>query len=155
MNQKKSNVTILMERIEQCFFEYRAEVAMLGGVYIFDNASEIAAVRDVYFILKGIDWPNEETAAYLLRFANPLKYLADEWREYSLENSSDFEDFTDDFEEKSDTMFGLTYEEADELLDRHKGDTPVNMEFLMEIVDICEKYLKINIQSLLNLEKAS
>ena len=93
-----SNSELLRERIEYCYSNYKKTTAKLNSNEIFEYAGHISAVNEVYtFMNCPGDWLDEEDAAYIMRFANPLEVLANEWQSYSLHFGWDIEGFIDDF----------------------------------------------------------
>jgi len=143
-----------MERIDRNYAEYKEKVTAYGCEYVFENAAEAAAVKEVYLIIKAIKWPDEEIAAYLLKFRNPLMMLAEEWRGYLTENGPDFEDFTDNFIVFNATSSKNYALKDDALYSRHSITFPINKELLTEMIDLCEKYFNIDLSGFLNINNS-
>ena len=108
-NDYNSLLCRLIKHFSNCYDNYMAEVMELDKEQIIECASEITAVKETYVemcfwlvlsMCKTI-WPNhlieapmdEQDAADLLAFDNPLKMLAMQWWFCALGNKVDFYDF--------------------------------------------------------------
>ena len=138
-NIQKSNITLLKERLRRNYEEYRDEAIDYGGEYVFVLANEVVAVKDVYNYLTDDDFMDEDDAAFLLTFENPLKALADEWETHKIIENDDFCEFISDFIERGNTGEHMTVTIADELREKYGEDTPLNTACLLELVTIGRK----------------
>ena len=94
---QKSNITLLRERIQCNYADYRRQMLELCGECVFEFAAEIAAVREAYNYMMAYDWTQDELAHLLLKFDNPLRIVVDEWRGYQQANNPGFEAFAFEF----------------------------------------------------------
>lgn len=134
-NKPYSSVTLLRERIEENYADYKVAMLKLDKEMLFELAPSIAAVNDVYrYTIKG-DCLEETESAYLLRFENPLKMLADEWRQYMDSDEYQMYDLIRDFVENDGGEDCLTVDLADELREKH-GDVPIETAIICEIIEL-------------------
>jgi len=134
-----------MERIEQNYEDYKRSITQLDTETLFGLASTITAVKDVYFYMSTHDWADEEQAAYLLQFENPLKLLADLWEEESEDRGADFGDMLDNIGGDSYEDFTESYITimlADELRDKYGDDMPIDGAIICEIIELGRKLFK-------------
>ena len=85
-----SMIDTLRERMEQNFEDFKADILTLSKENIFELAPHIAAASEVLFYFTTHDWLDEEEAAYLLDFMEPLKVVADAWEEHMSDGDCDF-----------------------------------------------------------------
>lgn len=142
---KPTNIDKLRERIEQNYSDYKADVLeILDGDLIFDLASEIAAVEDVYLLSKTSGWIEEAEAAYLLEFAEPLKMLADAWEDFLFDTDSEFRMIVEDVIDNDDnTESYITVSLADRLRTKYGDDVSIRGALLTEAVEAGEKFLRL------------
>ena len=144
MNKNKpiTSVTLLRERIEENYGNFKESTLELDSETLFELAPTIAAVRDVYSLLKENDYICEDDAAYLLRYDNPLKIIADAMRNYAEYTDEDFSDMIADFIENDDGEDYITVDLADELRDKYGDDMPIDGAIMCEIVELGRKLFK-------------
>jgi len=132
-----TNNELLRERIEHGYARYKASIVQLDNKAIFEQASQIACVTEVHTILT--HHPNlldEENAAYLLRFENPLLLLANEWRNYSVVYGADFEGFIAELVDEPETEKDVKVTIINELVEKYGVDMPIFESALLEIVEL-------------------
>ena len=113
---KKSKYTLLMERIEQNYEEFIENTLKLEKENIFEYASTITAVGEVYFFMTTHDWADEYKSEYLLEIENPLIFLSDKWEKLSENRSEDLDEMLtqlikDKKEEEIEKMFSEMFDE--------------------------------------------
>ena len=84
--------TLLTERIEQNFDDFKVDIIKLDSASVFELAPTINSVNDVHFYMTTHNWLDEGEAEYLLKWDNPLKILAAVWKEYSEDRGRQFGD---------------------------------------------------------------
>jgi hypothetical protein len=82
--------SLLRERIEQNYADFKEETMQLDGKSVFELARMIAAVKDVHLYMITHDWADAAETDYLLYLENPLKLLAGEWEAYTEDMGKDF-----------------------------------------------------------------
>jgi hypothetical protein len=119
--------SLLRERIEQNYKDFKAETMQLDNKSIFELAAAISAVNDVYFYMTTHDWADYNEANYLLESENPLKLLAEEWEAYMEDTGEDFGEMLSRLASKwdEDYMTGMV---AEELRDKYGEDTSLDMD---------------------------
>ena len=142
-NIHKSNITLLKERVRRNYEDYRDEAIEYGGEYVFVLATEVVAVKEVYSYLTDDDYVGEDEAAFLLKFENPLKALADEWETHKIIENDDFCEFIENFIERGSTEPHVAVTIADELREKYGEDTPLNTACLLELVALGKKLFGI------------
>ena len=136
---QKSNIALLKNRLHRDYEDYRDEAIEYGGEYAFVLAAEVVAVKEVYNYLTGDNFIDEDDAAFLLKFENPLKALADEWEKHKLIENDDFDEFICGFIANGNTEQHMTVSIADELRGKYGEDIPLNTACLLELVAIGRK----------------
>jgi len=136
-----SSVTLLRERIEENYEDFKAGMLELDNKTLFELAPTIAAARDVYrYTIKG-GCLAETEAEYLLRFDNPFKVLTDAWAQYSDSGECDMYDLIGSFVEDEDGEVFLADDLADELREKH-GDVPLETAITFELINLVELLFK-------------
>ena len=77
-----SNLTLLRERIDRNYTEFKEDARELDTISIIKLASFINATEDVYSYTSTHNFVNEEEAASLLQYDDPLLMLSYVWMEY-------------------------------------------------------------------------
>jgi hypothetical protein len=85
-------ISLLRERIEQDYANFKNETIQLDSVNVFELASLITAINDVHLYMITHDWADAEQTKYLLQVENPLKLLAEEWEAYKEDMGKNFGD---------------------------------------------------------------
>ncbi|MCL2853278.1 MAG: hypothetical protein FWE20_09645 [Defluviitaleaceae bacterium] len=92
-----SNLTLLRERIEQNYTEFKDDVRELDTVSIYELASLIDATEDVYSYTSTHNFVGEEEAANLLQYNDPLLMLSYVWKEYREASHGDIGEIISEF----------------------------------------------------------
>ena len=140
-NIHKSNIAMLKERLRRNYEEYRDEAIDYGGEYVFILADEVVAVKEAYNYLTDDDFIGEGEAAFLLKFENPLRAVADEWETHKLVANDDFCEFIENFVERGSTEPHMTVCLACELREKYGEDVLLNTACLLELVTVGRKLL--------------
>ena len=78
-------------KLDTAFEQYRKDMLIRDPGVIFEHAAEIAITQQVYDELYGSTHATEYLA-YLLRFANPLEVVRDQWQnEQNTDASQEFQ----------------------------------------------------------------
>jgi acyl carrier protein len=133
---------LLRERIEGNYEDFKESMIDFDNEILFELAPTIAAVRDAYSLLQENDYISEDDAAYLLKYDNPLKIIADAVRNYAKCTDEDFNDMIADFIEDDDGESYITVDLADELRDKYGDDIPIEAAIMCEIVELGRKLVK-------------
>jgi len=141
-NKPISNVTLIQERIERNYRDFKNNILWLDSTAVFDLAPTIAAVSEVYKYTMNGDCLEEESAAYLLQYDNPLKILSDAWKDYNEADEYQMYDLIGDVIDGDDGEDYLSIELADELRDKYGGDIPIEAAIMCEIVELGKKLFK-------------
>jgi len=136
MKRKINKLQLLRERVDRNYADYKAQILTLESEYVFELAAEIAAIRDTYFWIMACDWIDDEIAVFLLNFVNPLKLLAEGWREFVINEGVDFDEFVDDFVVYGDASDYMTVDIEYELREKYGLDIPLDTACLLEIIDL-------------------
>jgi len=140
---KYTQKILLLERIERNYDDFKKLILQSDREDIFALASSIAAVNDVYSYLTTYDWADDDETEYLLLFENPLKLLADVWKEKSQDRDDEFSNMlvevTND-SEYTDNYITVTF--AGELRDKYGDDIPIEAAIVCEIVELGRKLYK-------------
>jgi hypothetical protein len=138
--RRLTNNELLRERIEWRYTEYKAKIVLLDGAEVYEQAEQISAVCDIAaFMSFNHDWISEEDAAYLLRFENPLLYLANGWRNYIILYGAEFEGFLAECMAECMTERESTAALINELQAKYGEDIPIMEAALCEIIEIGTK----------------
>lgn len=140
------NMTLLRERIEENYEDFKAEtLETLDKEDIFEMARTIAAMEDVYhFATTQGSWVDEGEAAYLLVFCEPLKLLADAWEEYLGDGEQDFRMIVEDVLDRNDnTESYITVALADKLRKKYGENMHYKDALLAEAIVAGKKYLQL------------
>ena len=130
----------LRERIERNYKDYKAEMTQLDSSSVFDFATKIAAVRDVYFMMTNNDW-TDDTAEYLLKYENPLQVLACEWEDFAdVDRGFEFADMLDVLIGDDCDEYCVAVSDADELDEKHSEDVSLITATIAKLVDLWEKH---------------
>ena len=142
-NPKSTKKTLLMERMEKDYADFKASMADCDGGTLFDLAPYIAAIYDVYSLVKRTDYVCEEYAAYLLTKDNPLYFLADEWKGH-LEaiGEADFEDLLSDLMQSAGYKQYMPTALAAGLRQKHGADLTLTELLMLEVLEISRQILK-------------
>jgi len=137
-----TSVSLLQERIEENYKAFKAGMLELDGEILFELAPTIAAARDVYKYTISGDCLEETEAAYLLRYDNPLKVLADAWRQYTETDECEMYDLIGGIVEDDDGEDYMTVDRADELREKYGEDTPIETAIICEIIELGKLLLR-------------
>jgi hypothetical protein len=119
--------SLLRERIEQNYEDFKEETVKLDGRSVFELAPVISAVNDVYFYMTTHSWADDDEADYLLKSENPLKLIAEEWEVYMEDTRGDFGEMLTRLAGKWDEDY-MTGTVAGELRDKDDEDMLLDME---------------------------
>lgn len=132
-----SNCDKLKECIEENYYGFREEMLSLDSEAVFEKATEISAIEDVFFYMSTHNWVDEYEAAYLLGFTNPLKLIADAWEQYLFDSDSGFRRVISSVlanEDNEDNY--LTVAEMLELREKYGEDVSFTEAILSEIIEL-------------------
>ena len=142
--QSRVILELLLERIEQNFTDFKAEILLLDEEDIFDNARRIADVTDTYeqLIDSGFRTLVDDEAIFLLQFHNPLEMVTDFLSERVIE-----EDVDDALGEviNADGLEDcyLTTSYVDELREKYGMDVNIKVALLEETVSAGLRYMSL------------
>jgi hypothetical protein len=126
----------LRERIEDNYDELREEMLSRDNETIFDSAMSIAAATDVLFYMSTHDWVDEDEAAYLLDFSNPLVMLAEAWEEHLNSGDGKFRSVLESVLECEDNEENyMTMAMESELREKHGYNVTITEAVLIELVE--------------------
>jgi hypothetical protein len=149
IKDRYTDKTLLMERIERNYEDFKRSVMQLDDESIFEYAPTIAAVQDAHFYMSTHDWADGDETEYLLMFENPLKLLADVWQEESEDRGADFGGMLDKITNGSGcedyTESYVTVSLADELRDKYGDDMPLDAAIIHEILELGRKLLRLQL----------
>ena len=134
----------LRERIEENYDELREEMLSRSSEAVFDSAMSIAAATDVLFYMSTHDWVDEDEAAYLLDFSNPLVMIAEAWEEHLNSGDSKFRSVLEsvlDNEDNEENYMTMVMES--ELREKHGYDVPITEALLCEMAEVGSRYLEL------------
>ena len=134
-----SNNELLRERIEYCFVKYKTEMMQLESIKMYEYASQISVVNKIYTLMAQQDWFEEDEAACLLRFENPLMMLASEWQTFQTLNGVDFEDFVSELMAVPELEKENSIDYANALAQELSDDMPVLVSVLTDLIAMSEK----------------
>jgi hypothetical protein len=81
----------LRELIGRNYLDFRNKIRLSSPDSIYDMASHIVAVEEVYYQLMNHRWvETEDDAEYLMTFSNPLRYVAYIVRALNAEGQTNF-----------------------------------------------------------------
>jgi hypothetical protein len=143
MKSKKTNIEKLQERIKQNFDEFRADTLKLiddESDSIFEKIQEITAKHEVYERTRKSGWINESEAAYLLKFAEPLKMLADALEEFIFDSDIDFRMIVEKILDDENKNNYATFEYVEELKRKHGNEISFKAALLLELTETMEEY---------------
>ena len=143
---RKTNIELLIERIEQNYADFKADTLCMDEESIYGMADKISAVEDTYYQLTTYDYVDEDDAEYLLKFHNPLEMVADCLEELRDDEPVEidealfvlFEREEDENEEKY-----ITAELAEELRRKHGAGVSVKLALLRETIEAGERYIRL------------
>jgi len=127
----------LRERIEENYEELREEMLSRSSEAVFDSAMSIAAATDVLFYMSTHDWVDEDEAAYLLDFSNPLVMLAEAWEEHLNSGDGKFRSVLEsvlDNEDNEENYMTMALES--ELREKHGYNVTITEAVLIELVEV-------------------
>ena len=143
MGKHLTPLTVLRNRIQQNFADFKAEMLMSDEESIFENASRIAAVTDTFEELMHNDLCiHDEDVEFLLNFYNPLEMIADFLSERAIEEDVD-EALEGVFSTEGLAEQYLTIDFAKALVKKHGLDSCAKTALLMETIEVGEHYLKL------------
>lgn len=134
----------LRERIEQNYEDFKAEMLEHDKETIIGMARTIAAMEDVVFYMNTHDWVDENEAAYLLDFTEPLKLIADAWEEQLDDGDCHFRAVLKSVlndEENEERYMTLALES--ELREKYGDDVSITGALLTELVEVGNRYLEL------------
>ena len=135
---------MLKERIEDNYEDFKALMLSLDAETIFDSARRIAATTDVVFYLNNYNLVDDEAAAYLLDFSEPLKLLADVWEEMLEDGECDFSEAIEmvlDSDSNEENYMTLAME--GKLRHKYGEDADITSALVAEIVEAGSRYLEL------------
>jgi len=135
------NKTLLRERIERNYKDFKKEALQLDNEIIFEYAPTIKAVQDVYSFIVRYDGLNEEETEFFLQYENPLRLLADVWEEDCRDY---FDDIIAEIMEDDDRAYNMTVTAANELREKYGDDIPLEAAVICELVEIGKKLFNKN-----------
>ena len=127
----------LRERIEENYEELREEMLSRSSEAVFDSAMSIAAATDVLFYMSTHDWVDEDEAAYLLDFTNPLVMIAEAWEEHLNSGDGKFRSVLEsvlDNEDNEENYMTMALES--ELREKHGYNVTITEAVLIELVEV-------------------
>lgn len=134
----------LREKLEQNHDDFRKDMLSKDSETVFENARQIAAMEDVVFYMNTHDWVDENEAAYLLDFTEPLKLIADAWEEQLDDGDCHFrvvlKSVLND-EENEERYMTLALES--ELREKYGDDVGITGALLTELVEVGNRYLEL------------
>ena len=134
----------LRERIEENYDELREEMLSRNKEAIFDSAMSIAAAADVLFYMSTHDWIDEDEAAYLLDFTNPLVMIAEAWEEHLNSGDNKFRSVLESvLDDEDNEEHYMTMALESELREKHGYDVGIMDALLSELVDAGSRYLEL------------
>ena len=77
-----SDITQLWGRIDQNYKEFKEDMCALDAASVYEFATLINAMEEVYFYTMNHCFVTDEEAVYLLQYEEPLRMLAHVWKEY-------------------------------------------------------------------------
>ena len=137
---KITNKTLLRERIERNYKDFKKATLQLDDESIFEYAPTIKAVQDVYSFIVHYNELNEEETEFFLQYENPLRLLADAW-EYDCR--AFFDDIIDEIMDDDNRVYNMTVTTADELREKYGDDIPLEAAIICELVEIGKKLFNI------------
>ena len=138
-------LALLKKRVEQNYADFKAEMLMGDEEDVFDMAHRIAAVKDTYEqLISDEDYLDDDEAAFLLGFHNPLEMVADYLQErqagYPVEiDEALMELFNADNHEE----IYVTTSFAEELRRKHGDDITIKTALWLETFDTASQYLRL------------
>lgn len=135
---------MLIERMDENYEEFRSEMLSLDSETVFENARTIAAMSDVLFYFTTHDWVDEDEAAYLLDFSNPLKMIAEAWEEHLDDGDQHFRKVLEsviDCEDNEENYMTMALER--ELREKYGEDTSITGALIAEVLEAGSRYLAL------------
>ena len=141
---QKTNIELLKGRIEQNYADFRADTLLMDEEDIFDMAAKIAAVEDTYYQMTEHDYIDEDEAAYLLTFHNPLEMIADFLEGLRSDEPVDVDEaLAELFEQEDNEEHYVTVELAEELKRKHGADVSIRLALLTEIIEAGDRFIQM------------
>jgi len=134
---------LLTKRVEQNYEDFIKTALKMDAEKIFEYASTISAVHDVYFFMTTHDWADKYEADYLLKMENPLMFLAEKWEGYSEDRGREFGRMITELAENDDEDY-MTLSATDELREKYGDDVPINTVALFELIELGRLLLNPN-----------
>jgi len=144
---KKTNIEKLQERIKQNFDEFKADTLKLiddESDSMFEMIQEITVKQEIYARTRKSGWISESEAAYLLKFAEPLKMLAEAWDELQFDTDSEFRmlvEYVLDNDENANNF--ITIEYVNELKHKHGSEISIKKAMFLELMETIEEYERL------------
>jgi len=139
-----SSVALLQARIARKYEDFKDTMLELDNETLFELAPTITAVREVFKYTIHGDCLEELESAYLLRYENPLKVLADAWKQFNESDEYQLYDLIGDIVAEDDDGEDdyMTVAFADELRDKYGDDIPIDAALINEILELGRKLFK-------------
>ena len=145
-SNNRTLLSLLRERVERNYSDFKSEMLMLGEEGLFDKAHRIAAVRDAceQITSEDADYLDEDDVAFLMKFYNPLEMVADYLQERQANYPVEIDEaLMELFNAENHEENYLTMDLANELIEKYGEDEHIKIALLRETAEVGERYVRL------------